>query len=660
MQHRLPSPARLVNSLLLLTSLLCAAALPLSAQQNPLNRKVSLHLHKVPLDDALFAIGRAGDFDFSYNAGILPADSLVSVDAQAEPVRKVMARVIGDAYDLRPIGNHLLIARRKASPALSILPADLNLEGFLIDAETGDRVRFATVFSDTRHTTMTDANGHYLLTMPGSTREAALHFSKRGFHDTLVVVRPDRATSLTVGLRPYPNYNVPLASREVNIVGDKMPEPELMTDWFVSETQRAMTENLPGPVLAFPIQISLVPSIGTNRLLSGGMVNNVSVNILVGYANGVRGVEIGGLVNIDRADVNGVQVAGLTNAVGGNVTGVQVGGLVNLVRGNVKGLQVAGLANVNAADVSGLQIAGLVNYAPRPVLGAQISGLVSYALGDLQSIQVSGLSSYAKGDVGGFQIGGLNSYAAGKVRSFQIGGLSSYAQGDVGGFQIGGLSSYARGNVGGFQIGGLSSFAQGDVKGLQLSGLVNKARCLRGAQIGLVNIADSSAGFQLGLVNINKKGYTAIEFSANETFQANLAYKSGRRGFYTLLNGGWRQGPRTYAFTYGAGIGSMATFNHLRIGLELSCNQVVEERVGFNDLNLLMPARASVGIRIGRMELYGGTSASLHVTNARTLTGEVRSEIGGRPFWEYEADALQLRAWMGWQAGIRLALGGEK
>lgn len=660
MKHPLPSLARAANKALWTAAWLLLGLSLATAQTNPLNRKITLHLAGVQLDDALFAIGKAGKFDFSFNAGILPTDSVVRVDADAESVRRVLDRLIGAGYDVRNIGNHLLIAKRKPAPPISELPADLGLEGFLIDAMTGDRVRYATVHSDLRRNAMTDENGHFALTVPGSTREVALHFSKIGFHDTLVVVRPDRATSVTVGLRPFPNYNVPMASREVNIVGDRLPEPELMAEWFVSEEQRALAENLPGPVQVFPIQISLVPSIGTNRILSGGMVNNFSLNVLVGYANGLRGVEIGGLVNIDREDVSGVQVAGLVNAVGGKTTGVQIGGLVNLVRSDVNGVQIAGLANVNGADVTGLQIAGLVNYAPRPVRGAQISGLVSYALGDLKSIQISGLSSYAKGNVGGFQIGGLNSYAEGNVRSFQIGGLSSYAKGDVGGFQIGGLSSYARGNVGGFQISGLSSFAKGDVKGFQISGLCNKAHHLKGIQIGLVNIADSSAGFQLGLININKKGYTALELAANETFQANLAYKAGRRAFYTILTGGWRNGPRTYAAHYGVGFGSMATFNHLRIGLELTCHQVWEERVGFNDLNLLIPARASVGIRIGRMELFGGTNASLHITDARTFGGDIRSEIGSRPFWGYDDGDVQLRAWLGWQAGIRFALGAEK
>ena len=660
MKTHLPSLARVASRLVLLCGLGLTLLPAAKAQQNPLNRKITLHLAAVQLDDALFAIGRAGGFDFSYNASAMPTDSVVRVDADAESVRRVLDRLVGPRYDIRPIGNHLLIARRKPAPPISVLPADIGLEGFLIDALTGDRIRYATVHSDLRTNTMTDENGHYALTVPGSTREVGLHFSKRGFHDTLVVVRPDRVTSITVGLRPFPNYDVPLATREVNIVGDKLPEPELMTEWLVSAEQRALAENLPGPVQTFPIQISFVPAIGTNRLLCGGMVNNFSLNILAGYANGLRGVEIGGLVNMDREDVIGVQVAGLVNAVGGKTSGVQIAGLTNLVRGDVKGVQIAGLANVNTGNVAGLQIAGLVNYAPRPVLGAQISGFVSYALGDLKSIQISGFSSYAKGNVGGFQIGGFSSYAAGNVRSFQIGGFSSYAKGNVGGFQIGGFSSYAKGNVGGFQISGFSSYAKGEVKGFQISGFCNKAHHLKGAQIGVVNIADSSAGFQLGLININKKGYTALELSANESFQANFAYKAGRRPFYSILSAGWRNGPRTYALTYGAGFGGMATFNHLRVGLELTANQVWEERVGFNDLNLLIPARASIGLRIGRMELFGGASASLHITDARTLDGALRSEIGARPFYTYDNGDLGLRAWMGWQAGVRFALGGEK
>ena len=116
MKTHLPSLARVASRLVLLCGLGLTLLPAAKAQQNPLNRKITLHLAAVQLDDALFAIGRAGGFDFSYNASTMPTDSVVRVDADAESVRRVLDRLVGSRYDIRPIGNHLLIARRKPAP----------------------------------------------------------------------------------------------------------------------------------------------------------------------------------------------------------------------------------------------------------------------------------------------------------------------------------------------------------------------------------------------------------------------------------------------------------------------------------------------------------------------------------------------------------------
>lgn len=628
-------------------------------QQNPLNRKIDLRLRQVRLDDALFAIGRAANFDFSYNTSVLPTDSLVQVDARGESVRKVLGTLLGNRFQVRPVGNHLVITPKKADPEMSALPESYQMQGFLIDAASGEKVSLATVFANAgQYSTLTDSVGHYQLELPGSTQQVSLSFSKRGYHDTVVVVRPDRSPSLTVGMRPDPTLYMPLASRGVSLGGDKAPEPLPFVDWFVSQHQQTLAENLPDPIKTYPFQISFLPSIGTNRLLSGGMVNNFSFNILAGYSNGLRGFELGGLANIDRENVSGCQIAGLVNVVGGNVSGLQIGGLINSVRGNVNGVQIAGLMNIDRGDVKGLQLAGLMNIAPRPVEGAQVSGLLSMAKGDVKHVQIGGILSHAVGNVGGFQIGGISSYAKGNVGGFQIGGISSYAKGNTGGFQIAGISSVSKGNVGGFQIGGLTSLADGDVKGFQIAGIFNKAKNVKGFQIGLVNVADSLGGFQLGLINVVKKGYTVVEFGINESFQANLAYKAGRRGFYNLLTVGYRFGPRTPALAYGAGLGTMGMVGPVSVGAEAVCYHVSEEGIGFGQLNLLIPVRASVGVNMGRFEFYGGPSASLHITQPRDRNGEIVSQIGGKPFWEHDGYWTHLKSWAGFQAGVRIALNG--
>lgn len=112
----------------------------------------------------------------------------------------------------------------------------------------------------------------------------------------------------------------------------------------------------PAPATA-GFQLSLVPPLSTNGAANALTVNHYSVNLLLGRAAGVRGLEAG-LANVVRDTVRGAQVAGLLNAAG-TVRGVQAAGL-NVARRGVRGLQV-GFVNV-AREVHGVQL-GLLNLA---------------------------------------------------------------------------------------------------------------------------------------------------------------------------------------------------------------------------------------------------------------------------------------------------------
>ena len=330
---------------------------------------------------------------------------------------------------------------------------------------------------------------------------------------------------------PIPGWDQPVASRPVSLVGDSDDEIPLL-DFLVPEEQLSLASNVKSVLMHFPIQISLVPAIGTNRLLSGAMENHFSLNVLGGYANGVRGAEIGGLFNIDRENVIGFQAAGLTNLIGANVKGLQAGGLFNHVGGSVAG----------------------------------------------------------------------------------------------------------------FQIGGF----------------FNKARRVDGVQIGLVNMADTIGGAQIGLININKTGYTSFELSANETMQPNLAYKSGNRRLYSIFTMGARFNNGSQAWSYGAGLGSLQDLGSLTLSLDVLCQQINEEQVGPDRLNLVIPARLSLGLKLGSMlELYGGASANLHLSNGFNYSSDqFTSSLGQNSFWRDDNGRTLKQGWVGYQAGVRVNLHG--
>jgi len=116
---------------------------------------------------------------------------------------------------------------------------------------------------------------------------------------------------------------------------------------------------LPPPASATAgFQLSLAPPLSTNGAANALTVNRYSLNLLLGRAAGVRGLEAG-LANVVRDTARGAQVAGLLNAAG-TVRGVQAAAGLNVARRTVHGLQV-GFVNV-AREVHGVQL-GLLNLA---------------------------------------------------------------------------------------------------------------------------------------------------------------------------------------------------------------------------------------------------------------------------------------------------------
>jgi hypothetical protein len=150
-----------------------------------------------------------------------------------------------------------------------------------------------------------------------------------------------------------------------------------------------------------PFNLSLVPPLSVNALYRFRTVNAVSLDLLLGDAAALEGLELSGLGS-RNGEVRGVQVAGLANWVqsgayggSGDARGAQVAGLTNLTGGALRGAQVAGLVNTAGAPSSGVQLAGLANVAPE-VDGLQLAGLTNVA-STVQGVQLAGLANVAAG-----------------------------------------------------------------------------------------------------------------------------------------------------------------------------------------------------------------------------------------------------------------------
>ncbi|MFZ6010838.1 MAG: LA_2272 family surface repeat-containing protein, partial [Bacteroidota bacterium] len=374
-------------------------------------------------------------------------------------------------------------------------------------------------------------------------------------------------------------------------------------------------------------QVSFVPFVGTNRKLSGNVINDYSFNILGGYALGTQKLEIGSIFNVDRGNVNGIQFAGLFNTVGGRVKGVQLAGLFNANGDSLDGTQLAGLINVNLKGSKKFSGAGLINFTRLDSRAVQFAGLFNATIGAQRGPQVAGLFNFSTGSVTPLQWAGLWNFSAGNMK--------------------------------GAQVAGLWNFAGGEVTGGQVSGLLNYATRMKGAQVGLINISDSIRGVPVGFFSFSLKGYHKLEISADEIFYTNVAFRTGVRQFYNIFTAGAK--PNTFEndttfWTFGYGIGTAPRINKwLSLNFDLTANQLVH-RAEIEEINLLNKLHVGCDVRlIKRVSLTFGVTLNAYITDT-TYDGYIDIFTDYRPSIIYDhtySNNVNMKMWWGGKVGLR-------
>ncbi|WP_205514696.1 hypothetical protein [Longitalea arenae] len=337
-----------------------------------------------------------------------------------------------------------------------------------------------------------------------------------------------------------------------------------------------------------PVRIAFVPGLSTQGKNDKFTSSNFSLNILGGVTGSVKGLELGGLFNIDKMNMMGVQAAGYFNVTGSDVNGLQLAGWFNSAKGNLTGIQYGGLVNYVKQDTRGLQTAGIYNQT-----GGQLSG-----------------------------------------------------------GQMAGIANYTRHSLTGLQLAGIVNVNNSTTKGAQLAGLVNYTKNLKGFQLGLINIADTSSGFSLGLINIVKKGYHKITISTNEVLNFNLAIKSGNRKLYNILMAGINAGNDEKSFSYGFGIGhEIKTTKWLTVNPELTTQYLYLGNWNYlnqlSKLQVLGTVKLAKGI-----SLFGGPSFAVYYSDQPEAVKGYKFIVPDDGYDTFELWHSNVTGWIGWTAGI--------
>lgn len=371
--------------------------------QQYLSTSVSLTVEEVRLDSVLQKLGKIGGFYFSYNSNALPRDSLVSISAKQEPIEKILNLLLKDEYEYKEVPGYVIL--RLAPKRLQLL-ADSSpdygeiqlITGYVVDDQTGEKIAYASVYEKRLLlSALTDKHGFFSMKIKNRFSSMSLTVSKEYYRDTTVVF-----------LAPVLISDNPGRGRFGYRHGEGSLDAERTTAGrlLISSKQKFQSLNLGAFFANAPAQTSLTPGLSTQGSLSSQVVNDFSLNILGGYTFGVKGLELAGLFNINKADMRATQAAGVFNLVGGIVHGIQLAGINNTVLDTVAGVQMSGLYNRNHKSTNGVQLAGIFNTSQGDVKGLQFAGLANVSSGSLKGVQY-GTINYSK-KVDGLQIGVAN------------------------------------------------------------------------------------------------------------------------------------------------------------------------------------------------------------------------------------------------------------
>ncbi|MDX5320875.1 MAG: hypothetical protein LPK45_07190, partial [Bacteroidota bacterium] len=484
---------------------------------------------------------------------------------------------------------------------------------------------------------VTNEDGHFELELDENSNALYLMVRKRGYLDTAYFIPKDAFQSVELALHPILFADTTprmLDTAQVAVVLDTNSQAyrdwkkELKQDFkeiegFINEKLKFNSRNI-NDTFFRKFQFSVVPGLSTNRMLSGNVVNDYSLNLLGGYSKGVNRLELGGVFNLDEGDVKYVQGAGVFNVVVGSVTGFQGAGVFNVTEGNVTGFQGAGVFNVNGASVKGFQGAGVFNVADGQIEGVQGAGVFNIANGKVHGAQAAGIFNISTDEVQGFQGAGIYNISDGKLKGVQAAGIWNYAQ---------------------------------HIQGLQAAGIFNSAEVVQGAQVGLINIADSMNGVPIGLFSFVKKGYHKLDIGADEVFLGRLAFRSGTHWFHNIIQVGVDQknfGSRDPLWMVGYGVGTSLPIRKHFIDFDITASQISKGAPAFY-LSHLGQLYLGVDLRLSkRISLAGGITANSFVVDVdHPDFGETFNPLYSKASTRTLDYPFVQQNWLGWRATIR-------
>lgn len=558
-------------------------------------KQLSISFQNASALEALNRINAMPDIKLAYNPDIIPSSNVISKTYDQAPLSIILSDILGKKYEYLSRGSYIIIQKIGSNDQRK---SNYKIASEVKDSKTGIGLEDVTVYEiNSLNSTLTNSQGSFELLASARSEGITFAISRVDYQDTIVQVKEISTLPKSLLLdRVEESGKIRKNRFEI--------ETKKLVQFFTSKNSRKNSRNVKLEK-ENPIQISLVPSLGSNGKLSGQITNRFSLNVIAGYAYGLKGVEIAGFYNINRMKMNGVQIGGFGNASGGETKGVQVAGFINTTKGYTSGVQTAGFLNVVTDDVKGLQLAGFLNIAKK-TKGAQIGGFTNISSENFKGLQLSGFSNTTE-----------------DLRGAQISGFVNTAQ---------------------------------DVEGVQVAGFINRAKVLRGIQLSVLNVVDSvKNGATIGILNLVKTGKHEFAIEHNDFMDYSAAFRSGTDQFYSLLSAGIRTSTNNL-WSYGLGFGSQFKLTEKFYGnIEISANTINNTSRTDDKLNLLNRLNLNLGYKLAnRFALNGGPVLNVYVTEVfDPFEATYGDDFGQAPFYNTTNSGVNLSMWMGYAFSLR-------
>jgi|GEM_PF-233558 len=636
------------------------------AQEKLLDKNISIVYKDQTLKSILTDLSKRFGISISYSSNQVPLARKISVDVQDIPLAKALD-IIFEGTDIvyLELGNQIVLKKKKSEPvpktgtSLKSVPAQQAPVGSA-SIQAVPVAEEPITLDDIPETAFFKPEDIAEVDSKEALKEEYVKEQTRIYQDFFTA--RDTSRFLTgKALKRDLKTAITLLEKKVKQLSDSLEKEKEARKQFreakVSEelqetgqTEGDSTEKPQEALKETPVQISFIYPMGTNGRNSPDFTNRFSFNVLSGYNGGVKGAEIGSLVNLIKNDVYGTQIAGLVNLDRGHFTGAQVAGITNLVGKNSKGFQAAGIGNLNKKRSEGAQVAGVVNIT-----------------GDTSSVfQASGVLSYSHGSNIGGQFSGVANISKGSLIGPQAAGVLNLVYGNAKGAQVAGVFNVTTKNQVGAQIAGVGNIAN-KVHGVQIAGIINTAKKVDGSQIGLINLADSVSGAQIGLLSFSRDGFFHFELSGSETLYPTFSMKTGRKLFHNILSIG--MGPvngagNDWFWWYGYGLGfELDIAERLPLNIDVVSSYVTPangETHRYN--NMLYQAKFQLGYKFAkRFSLFAGPVINIQLSTMPEQRFNETYSMAPYKLLDLKFDRIDsekfptfLNGWIGFSAGVRI------